>query len=42
VRHQFQLVVVGHRLDPLPKTYAGSLRRREEVRKLYPTGNETP
>jgi 2,4-dienoyl-CoA reductase-like NADH-dependent reductase (Old Yellow Enzyme family) len=27
-------------LDLLPETYAWWLRRREEVRKLYPTGNE--
>ena len=29
-------------LDLLPKTYAWWLRRREEVRKLYPTGTESP
>ena len=29
-------------LDLLPKTYAWWLRRREEVRKLYPTGDESP
>jgi 2,4-dienoyl-CoA reductase-like NADH-dependent reductase (Old Yellow Enzyme family) len=29
-------------LDLLPKTYAWWLRRRDEVRKLYPTGNESP
>jgi 2,4-dienoyl-CoA reductase-like NADH-dependent reductase (Old Yellow Enzyme family) len=29
-------------LDLLPKTYAWWLRRREQVRKLYPTGNESP
>jgi hypothetical protein len=29
-------------LDLLPKTYAWWLRRREEVRKLYPTGEEPP
>jgi 2,4-dienoyl-CoA reductase-like NADH-dependent reductase (Old Yellow Enzyme family) len=28
-------------LDLLPETYAWWLRRREEVRKLYPTGNES-
>jgi 2,4-dienoyl-CoA reductase-like NADH-dependent reductase (Old Yellow Enzyme family) len=28
--------------DMLPETYAWWLRRREEVRKLYPTGTETP
>jgi hypothetical protein len=29
-------------LDLLPKPYGWWLRRREGVRKLYPTGNETP
>ena len=28
-------------LDLLPKTYAWWLRRRDQVRKLYPTGNES-
>jgi len=27
-------------LDLLPKTYAWWLRRRDEVRRLYPTGKE--
>jgi 2,4-dienoyl-CoA reductase-like NADH-dependent reductase (Old Yellow Enzyme family) len=39
--HAAQTLGVADPLDLLPPTYAWWLRRREEVRKLYPTGRET-
>ena len=38
--HAAQALRMGDPLDLLPPSYAWWLRRREEVRKLYPTGHE--
>jgi 2,4-dienoyl-CoA reductase-like NADH-dependent reductase (Old Yellow Enzyme family) len=38
--HAAQALRMGDPLDLLPPSYAWWLRRREEVRKLYPTGQE--
>jgi 2,4-dienoyl-CoA reductase-like NADH-dependent reductase (Old Yellow Enzyme family) len=38
--HAAQALRLGDPLDLLPPSYAWWLRRREEVRKLYPTGHE--
>jgi 2,4-dienoyl-CoA reductase-like NADH-dependent reductase (Old Yellow Enzyme family) len=38
--HAAQALRMGDPLDLLPPSYAWWLRRREEVRKLYPTGFE--
>jgi 2,4-dienoyl-CoA reductase-like NADH-dependent reductase (Old Yellow Enzyme family) len=40
--HAAQALGSADPLALLPKTYAWWLRRREEVRKLYPTGHEQP